>query len=412
MIPRFHSKGDPTDRTAEDFAPARSSELHNTCFLGSRDESNIAGGNSVKNILKLTVVMVATIALSTTVWAFHDGGVADCAGCHTMHNSQDGDFVDSVHTAGNEYLLNYGNASDTCLQCHAAYGQFAGGAGYGAGGDFYWVTRTWSWSAHGHTTESTGDSHGHNVISPVFGIAEDATLGSSPGGDFDSSFLTCTSCHDPHGNQNFRLLYGSNMGPIYPGGRYDFDADAPLAVGLSRRSVSEDNFEDDVSHTVYKTGMSQWCGNCHPDMYSVGNTNHVHPAGEQLGTPIASIYNAYVSSDDLTGGSQATAYRGLVPFEDVDADLGTVDPSNYTTGPNSPDQVMCLSCHRAHASPFADAGRWDFGETFLIEAHPQSEAEGATLDDLANMWYTYTFPTNQRSLCNKCHAKDLGDAPF
>ena len=366
----------------------------------------------MKHSIKFLAVMVATIALSTAAWAFHDAGVAECAGCHTMHNSQDGDYVDSVHTAGNAYLLNNGNASDTCLQCHAAYGQFAGGAGYGAGGDFYWVTRTWSWSAHGHTTESTGDSHGHNAISPMYGIAEDATLANAPGGDFDSSYLTCTSCHDPHGNQNFRLLYGTAEGPVYPGGRYNFTAEAPLALGLSRRSVSEDNFEDDVSHTVYKSGMSDWCGNCHPDMLSVGNTNHVHPAGEQLGSAIAGIYNAYVSTDDLVGGSQATAYRGLVPFEDVDADLDTVDPANYTDGPDSPDQVMCLSCHRAHASPFADSGRWDFGETFLVDAHPASEAEGATPEDLANMWYTYTFPTNQRSLCNKCHAKDLGDAPF
>ena len=366
----------------------------------------------MKNTFKFLVVMVATIALSTAAWAFHDAGVADCAGCHTMHNSQDGDYVDSAHTTGNEYLLNHGNASDTCLRCHAGYGQFANGAGYGAGGDFYWVTKTWTWSAHGHDYSSPGDSHGHNVISPVYGIAEDATLGTSPGGDFDSTYLTCTSCHDPHGNTNFRLLYGSNLGPIYPGGRYNFSADAPEAVGNSRRTVSGSGQESDVAHTVYKSGMSQWCGNCHADMYSVGNTNHVHPAGEQLGTGVANVYNAYVSSDDLTGGLQGTAYRGLVPFEDVDADLATVDSENYTAGPGSQDQVMCLTCHRAHASPFADAGRWDFGETFLADAQPISEANGATADDLAHKWYNYDIPQNQRSLCNKCHAKDFGDAAY
>jgi hypothetical protein len=365
----------------------------------------------VKNILKIMLVVVATVSVSTVAWAFHDGGVAECSGCHTMHNSQDGDYVDAAHTTGNEYLLNSGNSSDTCLQCHAGYGQFGGGTGYGAGGDFYWVTKTWSWSAHGHAYSSTGDSHGHNVISPVNGIAEDATLANAPGGDFDSSYLTCTSCHDPHGNTNFRLLYGA-AGPVYPGGRYSFTAGAPLAVGNSRNTTSGDGQESDAAHTVYKSGMSAWCGNCHPGMLSVGNSGHVHPAGEQLGSSVASIYNAYISSDDLTGGDQLTSYRGLVPFEDVEADLATVSTTNNTAGPGSNDQVMCLTCHRAHASPFADAGRWDFGETFLVDAHPMSEAEGATVDDLANMWYNYTFPTNQRSLCNKCHQKDFGDAPF
>lgn len=411
MIHLQNLKGVSTERTAGEFPPISSDLLLTHWVYGSATEPAIAGGNFVKNTLKIMLVMVATLALSTAAWAFHSAGVAECAGCHTMHNSQDGDFVDAAHTGGNDYLLNYGNSSDTCLQCHAAYGQFGAGAGYGAGGDFYWVTKTWSWSAHGHAYESTGDSHGHNVISPVYGIAEDAILGSSPGGDFDSTYLTCTSCHDPHGNQNFRLLYGS-MGPIYPGGRYSFTAGAPLATGLGRNSISASGQETDLAHTVYKSGMSAWCGNCHADMMSIGNTNHVHPAGEQLGSSISAVYNAYVSSDDLTGGDALTSYRGLVPFEDVNADLGTVNASNYTTGPESADQVMCLTCHRAHASPFPDAGRWDFGETFLADAHPASEAEGATVDDLANMWYNYTIPQNQRSLCNKCHAKDLGDAGY
>ena len=62
--------------------------------------------------------------------AFHDGGVAYCAGCHTMHNSQDGlDVTDSP--VGYPYLLKAASATDQCLSCHAGYGQFAGGTGYG-----------------------------------------------------------------------------------------------------------------------------------------------------------------------------------------------------------------------------------------------------------------------------------------
>ena len=185
--------------------------------------------------LTLAVAFVAVGALASGALAFHDGGVAECAGCHTMHNSQDG--AEIVPGGAGAYLLKAANSTDACLACHAGYGQFAGGFGYGAGGDFYWVTKEFTWSAHGRTFVSTADSHGHNVISPANGIAPDATHTMAPGGDFLASNLTCTSCHDPHGNQDFRLLYGSALGPIYGGVRYNFTADAPLAKGNSRRTI-------------------------------------------------------------------------------------------------------------------------------------------------------------------------------
>ena len=366
----------------------------------------------MKTLLKITLTVALGLA-ATSALAFHDGGVAECAGCHTMHNSQDGQLVDTAHPAGNAYLLNAGNASDTCLACHAGYGQFYGGEGYGPGGDFYWLTKTYTWTAHGHAYSSEGDAHGHNIISPANGLVQDATLTQAPGGTFLSQYMSCTSCHDPHGNTNFRLLYGTANGPVYNGGRYNFTAEAPLAAGNSRTTyVGRGGNETDAQHTVYKSGMSQWCANCHTNFHAGNTTNFVHPTGEAMSSAVVGAYNAYVSSDQVTGGDPNTAYWGLVPFEDVDVDLATVDTQNYTAGPQAGDQVMCLSCHRAHASPFEDIARWDMGETFIIESHPQPNDGGATQADLDNMYYDYTFVTNQRSLCNKCHVKDEGDAPF
>lgn len=364
-------------------------------------------------VFKLMGLAAALVlASSGAALAFHDGGVADCAGCHTMHNSVDGEQVADT-AAGNEYLLVSGNSSDTCLSCHAGYGQFLGGTGYGPGGDFYWLTKTYSWEAHGHTEVSSGDSHGHNVISPAYGLGQDMTLSEAPGGDFLSGYLRCTSCHDPHGNQSFRLLYGTAMGPVYNGGRYDFDSEAPEAKGNSRRTmVGGGGNETNARHTVYKDGMSDWCANCHTNFHSDNTNNFVHPTGENLGSTIAAAYNAYISTDEVVGGDVATSYWGLVPFEAVNVDLESVSTTNYTQGPGGTDQVMCLSCHRAHASAFADAGRWDFGTTYIAESHPLPTDTGWTQEDADNMYYDYTFVTNQRSLCNKCHVKDLGDAPL
>lgn len=367
----------------------------------------------MKTTLKLALVVVLSLGAST-VFAFHSGGVAYCAGCHTMHNSQDNHDEGAVGSFN--YLLTDANATDTCLSCHASYGQFDGGLGYGPGGDFYWMTKTFSWSAHGGTDYSYGDSHGHNVISPANGIMVDATLSSAPGGNFSSNNLTCTSCHDPHGNQNFRLLYGNQMGPIYPGGpsgRYNFVNAAPLAKGNSRNTyVGGNGNETDSRHTIYKNGMSEWCANCHSAFLSnnAGGA-HVHPAGREMGSVVAATYNAYVDTDHPSDGTIATAYRGLTPFEAVNVNLATANPANYTQGADGVDKVMCLTCHRAHASAFPDAGRWDFHTAWIIDSHPKTGDAGASAEDVTNKYYQYTFTNNQRSLCNKCHTKDAFDRP-
>jgi hypothetical protein len=359
-------------------------------------------------------LLISAIAAGSAL-AFHDGGVAECAGCHTIHNLQDGVPVDAANPAGNAYLLKAGSSTDTCLGCHNGYGQMSGGDGYGPGGDFYWVTKTYTWTAHGHVSSSEGDSHGHNVISPTYGILEDATLGTAPGGNFDSSYLGCSSCHDPHGNQNFRLLYDDAnpgvYGPIYvAGGRYNFSEAAPLAIGNSFYTTNPGGAESNSSHTIYKSGMADWCANCHGDIHSAETTNIVHETGTGLGAGYAGAYNAYVSSDDLTGGAQATAYWGLVPFEDVDAD--TTGGYNMLRGPDAADQVTCITCHRAHASPFGDIARWDMSETFIEDSHPLATDGGVGVNDRTNMYYNYTFVLNQRSLCNKCHGKDVYDSPY
>ena len=74
-----------------------------------------------------------------------------------------------------------------------------------------------------------------------------------------------------------------------------------------------------------------------------------------------------------------------------------------TAGPNGGSTVMCMSCHRAHATSAPNSGRWDFSVTFL---HEDGDESGS-----------YSIPdpyasVNQRSLCNKCHVKDANSAPF
>ena len=268
-------------------------------------------------------LLAALVLAPAAARAFHDGGAAACASCHVMHGSQDGQTVPTIGQTGRTLLVG-GTASDTCLRCHADYGQFANGLGFGPGGDFYWLTRTWTWLAGGVPVSSRGEAHGHNVVAPAYGLAPDGVRSVAPGGTFPSAQLGCTSCHDPHGRPGFRLLYGAGEGPVVDGSRFLFSAPAPLARGNSVVTLADASGAGDETnsrHTVYKSGFSEWCGNCHGLYHDVGPQGFSHPSGERLEAGRANQYNRYVSADDPMGGTIATSYWGLVPFEAVAVDL-------------------------------------------------------------------------------------------
>ncbi len=184
------------------------------------------------------------------------------------------------------------------------------------------------------------------------------------------------------------MLYG--VGAIQDG-LFTFTNAAPDAEGID---ISDS--VTNTSHTAYHSGMSAWCGNCHGDFHS-NNVKLIHPSGEVLGGTIAATYNRYNGTGDQNGAVQATSFIEAVPFEDA------AMTTTSTSGPNAGSQVMCLTCHRAHASSAPDAGRWDF----LV----------GTLDQDGVRSGTYAIPSpytmtgvRQRSLCNKCHNKDANDA--
>jgi hypothetical protein len=208
---------------------------------------------------------------------------------------------------------------------------------------------------------------------------------------------------------NFRLLgdasYNGGVGDLY-----DFTNAAPTAATPSFFGPARN--ETDSSHTDYGEGMAEWCGNCHGDFLTEDASGHVHPAGdaEHLGGSIASNYNAYVKTGDLTG-TVDTSYLQFTPFERGTNDVTQLNPTggDADNGPDGSANVMCLSCHRAHAGAFNNAGRWDFETEFIADSHPQAGDTGVTGNDVQNSYYDRDmaeFGEFQRSFCNKCHVKD------
>jgi len=223
-----------------------------------------------------------------------------------------------------------------------------------------------------------------------------------------------------------------------------FNADPPIAVAPSTYNTS--SAAAGGVRVAYGKGMSEWCANCHRSIHN--DTTHgttaatlIHPAGNgalltatandlqgnAAGTTIANIYNAYKKSGDLSNTSAAGAFKSIVPYEAGSGDLGKLAALQLTTegpgGATAPaagsENVMCLSCHRAHASGFPNMGRWNLQGTFIAvnnawpdvagtgealdysQAMPQAAYSAAMYDEAATN-YAYA----QRNLCNKCHAKD------
>jgi predicted CXXCH cytochrome family protein len=416
--------------------------------------------------------------------AFHAGGVAACDGCHVMHNAGNGvakstaGGVAAWSNVTNMYLLQGSDQSSTCLICHS--GAKTAGlqftiADFAAvpsnrtpGGDFGWLQQTWK--------NSPGDRHGHNVAAADFSMNVDGKLTTAPGGSWvggsGKAQFACSSCHDPHGRYRmvpgatagttafmgpeaanslpiaasgsygepptatyavgaYRLLAGQGYAPI-SNGAFPFPNDPPIAVAPQAYNSSEASAEVRVA---YGTGMSEWCQNCHTNVHFNSDTRGVgiagfrHPAGSDatLAANQIRIYNTYVSSGKMNPAMNDN-YTSLVPFEQGKTKTIAVLKANASPtsiiAADASSNVMCLSCHRAHASAFDSMVRWDQMATFLTDGSAFTNgATGSTTGPVAGVarppeatqagYYDRTVGAGagqigayQRSLCNKCHGKD------
>ena len=250
----------------------------------------------------------------------HDGGVGACNQCHVMHADESGPIGDNPLLRGN-------NPSDLCLGCHAtAFGAVLGmdplapPPEMGAGNFVFLLEDNLNDGPDGMTNPISGDAAGHNINAPGYGLSSDPTYVTSPGGTYSSALMSCTSCHDPHGNGNYRFLRGP---ATQAGSGGTFSYPAPVAVGLDIVAGAP---ESNSNHVAYRSGMSLWCANCHQDYitsrHKVIKFRHSTDTGLKPGH--INQYNAYNGTLDPSGGSQATAYLTAVPFEDTANTTGSM----------------------------------------------------------------------------------------
>jgi hypothetical protein len=333
-----------------------------------------------------------------------------CSNCHTMHNSQNGsamaydfDGVSFTKTSTPKgSLLIY-----SCLGCHSAtdgttwkdpftkapivfntsppqYGASSdGGTTYQglAGGNFYWV--------------KTDDVKGHNIF------AADGNLSTAPGtvgwacatnvchvnlyGVYPASGPLpelagrqgCTKCHMMSDNGRTSGYHHANDGTgtkyvnTAAKGWYRFLSGHLSGNGEGVEGIEDEDWQKTSSatdHNEYLGKISDkttpaflgdsdshtttgFCNGCHGNFHvqddtSVGASPWLrHPADFTL--PTSGEYAAY------------TTYDPLVPVARPSGFNWAGGPSSTVSGTNG-DMVMCLSCHRAHGSPYFKILRWDY----------------------------------------------------
>ena len=324
--------------------------------------------------LTLMTAALMVIGITSVASAFHSGGVAECEGCHSMHNSFDGspNVTGRTFAQGTGiYLLKANDQSGSCLNCHQAadtapssyHISTAGVNAYDStspvemtpGGDFAWLKKTMNITIRKTAAPdgNLGERHGHNIVAADFGYVPDAHLTTAPGGTYPSANLSCISCHDPHGKYRrdaagtiattglpifgsgsynssinptagvsavgvYRILGGTGYQPKSLTGSFAFANQVPSTVVASTYNRSEATAQTAIA---YGSGMSEWCANCHTGMlqgsYTSGMSGLRHPAGDsaKLTAAIVANYNAYVSSGILTNTNTGFAASTLAPFE-------------------------------------------------------------------------------------------------
>jgi hypothetical protein len=323
--------------------------------------------------------MLNTLSLQARV-------AGNCSNCHTMHNSQDGQsvaqdfdgFTFSPTDTPKENLLIY-----SCLGCHSA----TDGTTWQDG-----VTKA---PIVFNTSEPT-----YNTVKGLAGgnfyfvIADDTNLSAAPGALLFTSCGNnschanldrvvsgagfgldgrqgCEKCHinpkhhaDDHGYMEGGLVTTADQGWYRFLSGHEAGAGEDTGVegyedGDWQKTVSSDDhneyFGNQVSggygFLVLGNTTTAYCTGCHQNFHSNQGTASPwfrHPSDAVL--PVSGEYASY------------TIYNPLVPVARPSLD---VPSSSVTPGA---DMVMCLSCHRSHASPYFKMMRWDYKSSTLSEA--------------------------------------------
>lgn len=348
------------------------------------------------------VLAVLLLANAGRALAQH-GHSGMCADCHSMHNSQDG--LPLRYDGGLTPLPLMLRAD--CVSCHTGlntpanfaaissakesravsmqsissgtpaprvmteippvytWGDSSGiDGGVLAGGSFYWAT--------------INEAFGHNVTS-IPGMLPDSRLGTTPpGGTTLTSPLQCAGlngCHgDPsvspvpllsldkaHHNNAQGVVDGATVGSSYRfllGVQGEEDRDWEWTVS----AMDHNNYTGQVraveTTPPSSATMSGNCAKCHGDFHN--SATGKSGAGEGGSSGFASPWVRHPNDYDMALTGDYAGYASYSTKAPVARTPGTMGMKSKAAAGANQRIIMCLTCHRAHGSPYYAMLRWNY----------------------------------------------------
>ncbi len=333
-------------------------------------------------LLSMALIMFAGNALAVI-------SGAPCVDCHTMHNSQNGAPMRyDQEEAPAEALLR----ASSCIGCHAdpfvasqinnvpqvngdQYTVESGQGNTTAGGSFYWVSL------------ADGDATGHNVVGfagqdsligsltpPGWDETYPAAAGINNGGATWNDQLTCAGTQGCHGDHTEADMFDAVRGAHHEA---SVDLDGSTVGKSYRFLLGIDGLEDEDweltfgvnEHNVYKgvdrsgggansdDTISWLCAECHGRFHDQDEIS----TGGQMSNPWLR-HPTDIDMRDLPGDVEYDLYGTNIGGYSVEAPvaLSTI-PTEVNDALYADEAIVtCVSCHRAHGSPFDDLLRWSY----------------------------------------------------
>ncbi|MEW6288490.1 MAG: cytochrome c3 family protein [Thermodesulfobacteriota bacterium] len=315
-----------------------------------------------------------------------------CGNCHTMHNSQGGTAVVQNMVDGAmdlSFTPNEGLLNTNCIGCHQGNNSVGsrttpyvlqtnpptysstgteGDTTTLAGGNFYWVS-------------SGLEATGHNVN----GIAaSDSRLGNIPPGGVDlGTQLTCAGTSGCHGDRTVSGEIRSMMKSHHANVMTSWKDGSTLAKSY-RFLYSVQGWEDvqyeyrpeSTRHNKYygidrtsetendDSTISSLCAKCHGNFHQGAGkiaSGTFGSSGVWLRHPTDFDMGRASSTDEYTaynGGSGSNNLYSVISPVATASKTESINSTIYTAADDA--IVMCLSCHRAHGTPYQAILRWDY----------------------------------------------------
>jgi len=377
-----------------------------------------------------------------------------CAGCHRAHSA----------VAANLLVR---DQMSLCYTCHGASAtgsvldvvdgistaSIGGGALRGGGVQFALLNTTtytgnlivgWGGNIPALATGAATSSH-HSVDASAVTMwgngPTPATVGDTSYGKAEKVNLSCGSCHDPHGNHQYRILKpgpsdsGIANGPYSEGvqaGRvYINDASAKTytttnyalidggatsAANVAGTSSGNtwNGGPNDGSQLAYNSttknwwgtytaASSLWCATCHT-RYNAVSGAELTPSGDAVYMfkhPVYTLINKD-APDNVFNGAWLSASQTGVPYNTA------ITPVQGTPGAGTTNHApACLSCHVAHGTnaSMTNTVKNQYSPGVNFNSTNQ-QVQGTDSQGLTNVHLTSTLlRLDNRGACQACHQK-------